>query len=114
MLVYPVNLTVEESEKLSEFHETMKGYRDYSRFFKHMIMKVIYNDSWTTYEEENGLAIFETYDNSLYFINYGHCVMLPDVVEFNPIQITKEVAEQMISEMIKEISENQTNFITHK
>jgi len=113
MVIFPIHRTPEQEKNLTEFHRVMKSNfgRKYSIIDQEMIMNVIYIDSWTNHEEENGLAIFTARydDNVFYTINYGHCVMSPDVVEFNPIKVTKDEAEQMIAEMKQEILENESN-----
>jgi hypothetical protein len=113
MVIFPIHRTPEQEKNLTEFHRVMKSNfgRRYSIISQEMIMNVVYINSFTNSNGEHGLAIFTARhdDNVFYKINYGHCVISQDVVEYNPIQVTKEEYEQMIANMKQEIFENESN-----
>jgi len=106
MIVFPIFLTAKQQTELSEFHEAMKSYTDYSRFYKFMVQKVIYKKSWKKDGKEHGLAIFEAANTSIYFVEYGGFIQKENTLAFEPKMISEDEAKKMIAKMEQEIIEN--------
>lgn len=105
MIVFPIFLTAKQQTELSEFHEVMKSYTDYSRFYRFMVQKVIYKKSWEKDGKEHGLAIFEAANTSIYFVEYGDFFQKENPLAFDPKMISEDESKKMIAKMEQEIIE---------
>lgn len=68
------------------------------------IKEIVYDDAWHDYEESSGLFVFKGFDDNLYYVNYGHCVMTENPY-FKPTKINKNDVLNMINEKEQEILE---------
>lgn len=64
-----------------------------------IIESVLYFDGWSSYEECAGALIFLGIDGSLQVVHYGHCVMVKDNNRFEPRDISREEADELIKEL---------------
>lgn len=72
-----------------------------------LIKGVYYFDGWSDYEECGGILIFQGIDDSIQYVEYGHCVMCEDNINhFNFEEIAEEEMEFKIQEMEKVKEEN--------
>lgn len=91
--------TIEEEKELEEFIENMTSSfgNGFTSQDQELVKKVIYNNSWSTYEESGGLAIFEGFDGETYAVEYGHLVMTD--LTYNPQSVTEDESIVMMLEM---------------
>ena len=94
------NIGMLQAEDIAEIEELFED-ADVS-----LIKEIIYLDGWSDWEECGGYLIFLGIDDCIHYCEYGYCVMATDNTNyFEPVEITRKVAEEMIREMDKEIKD---------
>lgn len=96
-MYYP---TMEEQARMDSFIEEMTVYFDktFSPYDRTLVRNVVYIESYSDFEESNGLAIYQDWNGYFYSVSFGHCVMGSNKV-YTPEQITEDMAIQAMIEM---------------
>lgn len=94
------NSTFEEQERMASFVEEMGYYfkKTFCEYDRSLVRNVVYIESYSGYEESNGLAIYQDWNGYFYSVSFGHCVMGNNEV-YTPEQITEDQAIQAMIEM---------------
>jgi hypothetical protein len=92
--------TFEEIERMDKFVKEMTYYfkAAFSQYSRSLVRNVVYIESWSGYEESNGLAIYQDWNGYFYSVHFGHSVMAGNG-NYNPEQITEDMAIEAMIEM---------------